>query len=377
MLNYEYPPLGGGASPITGALAQNLAAADHDVDVVTMEFRGLPAFEVHERLRIYRVPALRRSQVRAMTAEMLSYLPSALMQSLRLARRYHYDLVHAHFVIPTGIVAALLRHWCQLPSVITIHGSDVPGSNPDRFNRSHRLLAPVWRGLVRDADAIISPSAYLRDLLIASCKVPVELIPYGFTPPPPRDLPRRQRILVASRLFPRKGVQFLLDALDGLPLDGWEVVVAGDGPMLPELRAQAQRLALPVHFAGFVKGAALEELYATSAIFVFPSLRDNFPVVLLEAMSAGCAIVTSNTSGMPEVVGDAGLLVPPGDVAAIRAAVRRLMEDGELRTRLGGQARERIACFAWDGILARHLALYERITQRARLAVLQGRHASR
>ena len=377
MLNYEYPPLGGGASPITGALAQQLAAAGHDVDVVTMGFQGLPRFEAHGRLRVHRVPALRRSQVRAVTVEMLSYLPSALVRSLVLTRRQQYDLVHAHFVIPTSVVAALLGRLRGLPSVITVHGSDVPGYNPDRFNRGHRVLAPAWRGLVRCADAIISPSAYLRDLLTASCDVPVELIPYGFTPPPPRDLPRRKRILTASRLFPRKGVQFLLEALAGLPLDDWEVVVAGDGPMLPELQAQARRLGLGVQFPGFVKGAALEELYATSGIFVFPSLRDNFPVVLLEAMSAGCAVITSDVSGMPEVVGDTGLLTPPGDIPALRAALRRLMEDARLREELGARARARMDCFAWDTILARHLALYERVVRSGRPAVLRGQHANR
>jgi glycosyltransferase involved in cell wall biosynthesis len=376
MLNYEYPPLGGGASPITGALAEQLAVAGHDVDVVTMEFLGLPRFEEHGRLRVYRVAAVRRSQVRASTREMLSYLPSALKRSLTLTHERPYDLIHSHFVIPTSIVAALLRRVRGLPSVITIHGSDVPGYNPDRFKLGHQIMAPIWHGLVRVADAIISPSAYLRNLLIANCPVPVDVIPYGFTPPLWCDLPRRRRILFASRLFPRKGAQFLLDALAGLPLDGWDVVVAGDGPMLPKLQAQAAELGLSVSFPGFVKGAALEELYATSAIFVFPSLRDNFPVVLLEALSAGCAVITSDVSGMPEVVGDAGLLTPPGDVEALRAALGRLIADDALRADLSARARARMSCFTWDTILARHVALYERVVRRSKRSLLRGQHVN-
>ncbi len=377
MLNYEYPPLGGGASPITGALSERLAAAGHAVDVVTMEFQGLPRFEEHGLLRVYRVAAVRRSQVRASTREMLSYLPSALRQGLALTRERRYDLIHSHFVIPTSIVAALLRRARRLPSVITIHGSDVPGYNPDRFKLGHRIIAPVWRGLVRHADAIISPSTYLRDLLTSHSSVPVDVIPYGFTPPQMPDIPRRKRILFASRLFPRKGAQFLLDALADLPLDGWEIVIAGDGPMLPSLQAQAAQLGLPVSFVGFVKGVALEELYASSAIFVFPSLRDNFPVVLLEALSAGCAIITTDMSGMPEVVGDAGLLTPPGDVAALRAALRRLMDDAALRAELELRARARMHTFSWETILARHEALYERVVRRSKRTLLRGQHANR
>ncbi len=361
MLNYEYPPIGGGASPITRALAESLANDHHVVDVVTMGFPGVPGFEEHGRLSVHRVPAVRRSQFRAITVEMLSYVTAASIRSYVMTRRDQYDLIHAHFIIPTGLVASTVKALRGTPTIITIHGSDVPGYNPDRFQRGHRVLAPLWQLLVHHTDAIISPSSYLRDLLHQQAAVPIDVIPYGFTPPPFRERARKQRILAASRLFRRKGMQFLLDALADLPLDGWEVIIAGDGPMLPELQEQSRRLNLPVKFPGFVQHDDLQELYASSEIFVFPSLRDNFPVVLLEGMSAGCAVITSNVSGMPEVLGDAGLLVPPADAAAIREALVRLMADPQLRRNLGSQAQERISRFSWERILAEHLQLYQRV----------------
>ncbi|NTV63542.1 MAG: glycosyltransferase [Oscillochloris sp.] len=363
MLNYEYPPLGGGASPITGALAEQLALAGHTVDVVTMGYKGLPAREEHVagRLRVLRVPALRASPVRASTPEMASYLLSALPLTLKLIASQRYDLIHAHFLIPTGALAALLKRLTGLPLVVTIHGSDVPGYNPDRFTGGHRLFAPLWRQIVASADAIVSPSQHLAQLLQRSAPAPVTIIPYGFQPPVAQSAPRRQRILFASRLFPRKGAQHLLQALAGIDLRGWEVVIAGDGPLLAELQAQARQLGIDVQFPGFVKGQALLDLYASSAIFVFPSLHDNFPVVLLEALSAGCAVITNNVTGMPEVVGEAGVLVPPTDIAALRAAISSLMADEARRAELGALARERVAAFGWDGILAQHVALYARV----------------
>jgi glycosyltransferase involved in cell wall biosynthesis len=93
-------------------------------------------------------------------------------------------------------------------------------------------------------------------------------------------------------------------------------------------------------------------------------------VVLLEALSHGCAVITTGISGMPEVVGDAGLLVPPRDVPAIRAALRRLMEDDALRTTLSERAHAQVASLSWDTILARHLALYQRVVRAARPALL-------
>ncbi|NWF79153.1 MAG: glycosyltransferase family 4 protein [Chloroflexi bacterium] len=363
MLNYEYPPIGGGAAPVTRALAEQLARGGHAVDVVTMGYGRLPFREevCDGRLRVFRVPALRRSPVRAVTVEMASYLASALPWAGYLTTHQRYDLIHAHFLMPTGVLGAALKRLSGLPLVVTVHGSDVPGYNPDRFKRGHRLLFPAWKRLVRSADAIISPSAYLRDLLQRSLPAPVTVVPYGFSPAAPAGVARRRRILFASRLFPRKGAQFLLEALAGLELAEWEVVIAGDGPMLDPLKAQAQRLGLTVQFPGFVKGQALQELYASSAIFVFPSLHDNFPVVLLEALSHGCAVIANDCTGMPEVVGEAGLLVRPHDVDGLRAAIARLMADAALRDELGARARRRIAELSWARILDQHLELYGRV----------------
>ncbi|MFV9507780.1 MAG: glycosyltransferase family 4 protein [Oscillochloridaceae bacterium umkhey_bin13] len=363
MLNYEYPPLGGGAAPITQALAEQLAIAGQQVDVLTMGFRGLPAREVHYdgNLRIMRVPAVRRSMVRAETPEMASYLLAALPVVLALSRAFRYDLIHTHFLIPTGPLGVTLKAISGLPLVVTIHGSDVPGYNPDRFTQAHRLLQPVWRQIVHATDAIITPSAYLGHLLQRSVPTPFHVIPYGFSPPPPVTVTRRQRILFASRLFPRKGAHVLLEALAGLDVKDWEVVIAGDGPMLEPLQVQARQLGLPVVFPGFVRGQALHELYASSAIFVFPSLQDNFPVVLLEALSHGCAIITNNCTGMPEVIGPAGLLVPPTDVPALRDALTRLMHDAALRDELAQRGPQRITELRWERIIQAHLALYRQV----------------
>ncbi|NTW00076.1 MAG: glycosyltransferase family 4 protein [Oscillochloris sp.] len=363
MLNYEYPPIGGGASPITRALSEELARDGHAVDVVTMGYSKLPFREdlIDGRLRVFRVPALRASPVRAITVEMASYVLSAFPVALALAARHRYDLIHAHFLMPTGVLAAALKRLTGLPLVVTIHGSDVPGYNPDRFKRGHRVLAPLWRQVVQSSDAIISPSRYLCGLLQHVVDVPVDIIPHGFHLPAVGTVPRRKRILFASRLFPRKGAQHMLKALEGVDLGDWEVVIAGDGPMLGPLQEQARQLGINVQFPGFVTGQALQDLYASSEIFVFPSLHDNFPVVLLEALSAGCAVITNNVTGMPEVVGDAGVLVKPHDIAGLRAAIVDLMGDEARRRQLGDLSRRRVEGFAWSRILAEHLELYGRV----------------
>ncbi|NJN17836.1 MAG: glycosyltransferase family 4 protein [Oscillochloris sp.] len=368
MLNYEYPPIGGGAAPITRALCEHLAAAGHHVDVVTMGYRKLPFCEdfYDGRLRVFRVPALRRSPVRAVTIEMSSYLVTALFWALWLTFQRRYDLIHAHFLMPTGVLAAILKRLRGLPLIVTIHGSDVPGYNPDRFKRGHRVLAPAWRKIVRNVDRIISPSAYLAGLLQRAYPTPVEVVPNGYDAATMPEIPRRKQILFVSRLFPRKGAQHLIAALKGLDLQGWEVIIAGDGPILDELKQQAAALNIPIRFPGFVKGRELHELYAGSEIFVFPSLHDNFPTVLLEALAAGCAIITNNVTGMPEVVGEAGILVKPHDIDGLQAAIKRLMDDETLRLELRRRAVMQVQHFSWDIVLTYHLNLYNQVLSQAR-----------
>src|SRR5690606_17830487 len=135
---------------------------------------------------------------------------------------------------------------------------------------------------------------------------------------------KRNRILVVTRMFPRKGVQHFVEALAGLQHD-WEVVIAGDGPYLPQLKSQAKRMGLNVNFVGFVQGDTLAARRATSLIFVFPPLQENLPTVLLEAMEAGCAIITTRSDGCAEVTGDAGIAVSPERPYQIHSALVLLM----------------------------------------------------
>src|SRR5690606_28943927 len=182
------------------------------------------------------------------------------------------------------------------------------------------------------AAAITSPSRFLAGLIRQQCPdFPVDVIPNGFAPAP--DMPSRKRdlVLVVARLFPRKGVQHFLDAVQRLARHGdWEFVVAGDGPYLETLRNQARILGSPVRFIGFVSQEELRGYYQAARIFVFPSIRENFPMVLLEAMDAGCAVITTDAEGCAEVVGDAGVVVPAGNARAMAEELAVLIADEAL-----------------------------------------------
>jgi glycosyltransferase involved in cell wall biosynthesis len=352
-ISYEYPPIGGGGSVVAGELALELASMGHIIEVVTSRMHGLPTVEDSQGVRVHRVACWRRYRHYTTMAELFTTLLPTYRKAAALIRARRPDVLHAHFVFPSGLVAWLLARRFRLPYVLTAHGSDVPGYNPDRFQRSHVLLRPLWRRIVRGAAVVVAPSCYLANLIRAHIGIDVRVIPNGHHTLADPGKTRRRRVLAVARLFPRKGVQHLIEAVHDLDSD-WEFVVAGDGPYRPQLEALAAKGRPQFRFVGFVDRETLRDLYEQARILVFPSVRENCPMVLLEAMDAGCAVITSDAEGCAEVIADAGIVVPAGDPGAIRHALEDLMADEARAETLGRCAHERAQLFRWSRIAARY-----------------------
>lgn len=171
-------------------------------------------------------------------------------------------------------------------------------------------------------------------------------------------------LLCAARLAPYKGIDVLLMAFARLLGEGTpaRLVLAGRDQTRGALAAFAGRLGLAdsVTFTGQLRPAALARRLSAAEAFVLPSRRENLPIALLDAMAAGKAVVATRTGGIPELVrhGVDGLLVPPGDAAALAGALRRVLTDAALRRRLGAAARRRATRFTWDAAAAAYEPLY-------------------
>ena len=367
VLCHELPPVGGGAATVSAALAEEYAAAGCGVTVATMAWDGLPRAEVTAGgVEVVRLACGRRRREAASLPEAVRWAGRALAWAGRRHRHAPFDVVHAHFVMPAGLAAALLgaRRRPRLPFVLTAHGSDVPGYDPSRFPRVHRLVAPAWRRVCAAAASLVSPSRSLRRLLAAAgVRRPTLVIPNPVDADRFVPLPKEARILLAGRLVERKGFDVLLEALRGVELPGWVVDVVGDGPQRDRLERLAAEVPVPVRFHGWVgqDDPRLPELFGRAGLFVFPTRWENLPIAPLEAMAAGCAVVASDVEGVVEAVGDAGRLVPVGDRAALAAAVRGLAADEAARRELGRRARRRVESrFARPAVAARYLGELER-----------------
>jgi glycosyltransferase involved in cell wall biosynthesis len=158
-----------------------------------------------------------------------------------------------------------------------------------------------------------------------------------------------------------KGIGVLLDAIASE--SSWTVQIVGDGPLAGVLRARAGALGDQVSFVGFVSGEQLEELYQTFDVVIVPSLStpgwtEQFCRVAVEAMASGVPVIASDCGALPEVVGDAGILVPPGDPAALRRALNVLASDPDRRIELGCRGRARSKRYAWSAIAKEQLDFY-------------------
>jgi glycosyltransferase involved in cell wall biosynthesis len=314
------------------------------VELVTMRYGELPRLEVIGGVTVRRVPCVRFRVSVCSPPELLSYVLGAWPVVQRLVHESRPDIVHSHFILPDSVLAFAL----------------------------HAILAPAWKRVVRKASAIISPSQSLANLIRAQHYAgPLDIIPNGHHAEASSTTRHRPgNLLVVSRLFERKGVQYLLQALEDCarPIN---LHIVGDGPYVAALKQAARRLRTRavVHFHGWLdnKSGKFRELFETSSIFALPSEAENFPISLLEAMAAGLAIITTSGTGCEEVVGPAALLVPPRDPARIRAAIEQLSADPASCHELGQTAHTRVhGIFSWRAIAEQHLETYERALHAAR-----------
>jgi glycosyltransferase involved in cell wall biosynthesis len=197
------------------------------------------------------------------------------------------------------------------------------------------------------------------------------------TPPTAADITRvRERfqltspfVLYAGNIKPHKNVDRLIEAyalLRKRGIVGVKLLIIGDEiSKYPQMRRLVHRFQLHQHvrFLGFVPDATLAALYRLASVFVFPSLYEGFGLPPLEAMSAGAPVVTSNVSSLPEVVGDAALLIDPTSADAIAVAMARVLGEPGLRSELVRRGHERVKAFSWERSVARIREIYAEVAR--------------
>jgi len=360
MLNYEYPPFGGGAASATCYMARDLVRCGWEVVVLTAGAPGAPAVERSHGVEVHRVASWRRGPHEVGLVGAASYVFFTWFRLRRLLKEREFDLAHFYFALPTGLLSFCWRARTNRPYIVSLRGSDVPNYDGGSFvlRAFHRLLLGTNRRILRGARSVVANSRALRALALESfpdqC---IEVITNGVCPS--AFFPLQQRAapvetvsaICVARLIKRKGLEDALHALVLAKNPGLRLHLVGLGPQQRAMCEMAKRLGVTDRVVfrghllrGHLQGSELACAYREADIFLLPSVSESFSMALLEGMASGLPVIATNVGGTPELIahGENGLLVPHNDPKSLAAALDELAASPELRARLGRNNRRKI-----------------------------------
>lgn len=376
-LNYEYPPLGGGAANATKFLLAEYAKRENiEVDLITSAVG-----EHYERERegdnvvVHRVPIGKRADTlhHQSQKDLIKYSFVGYEKADELMALEHYDVIHAFFGVPCGVMAYFLSKKYEVPYLVSLRGSDVPGYS-DRFSFLYIFLTPLIRFVWKKAARVVANSQGLKELAHQTeSKQAIPVIENGvdtllFHP----DASKRDRSHItltagATRLTERKGHRFVIEAMGKLrerfPELRFEVM--GEGSAEEKLKAQAAELGISdqVRFLGRIPAAETHQYYERADIFVLPSANEGMSNALLEALASGLPAIVTDTGGSRELVDEGinGLYIEPGDAQSIADALEKLVSNEGLRHRMGATSRAKAEAKNWSSVAEKYLEMYKEV----------------
>lgn len=310
ILNYEHPPIGGGGGRLAAKVGAGLVARGHQVRVLTAGMPHLLRESVEQRMEICRLRAFRKREDTCSVPEMALWVAAAIPAAITEVHRWKPDVIHAHFAVPTGAVAWVTSQVTGIPYVLTAHLGDVPGGVPEQtgglFRWIQPLTVPIWKG----AGAATAVSSFVSGLAEKAYGITPQVILNGIELPVPPTLQTHEtpRLLMVGRMSVQKNPLLTVQALGLLKDLSWHCTMIGDGPLLSEVKTESARLGIAerIDFKGWASSEEVSMAMAQSDILLIPSLSEGLPMVAVESLTHGLAIVGSRIGGLADVACDSG-----------------------------------------------------------------------
>lgn len=373
--NYEFPPLGGGAGNASFYMLKEYAKMSGvEVDFVTASFdEQLHLEKLGENISIHRLPIGKNEENIHFQSkqELLRYAWQSYKYSRRLAKEKKYDLSHSFFTVPCGFVSFLLKFEFGIPYVVSLRGSDVPGYS-ERFGFLYKFITPIIKFIWKRACFVIANSDGLRQLALQSSpEKEIGVIYNGidieeFFPDHLKPDPNHFNIICVSRVTPRKGIRFLVQAFKILEAryDHIRMIIAGDGNEKKSLEQLVRGLGLEdkVVFLGVVPHEKLIDYYQKSNVFVLPSLNEGMSNTMLEALACGLPMVATDTGGTKELITNRknGLIVEMQNPDDLAEKIEQIVLDRQLEKSMGIESRILAEQLSWGKVAGQYVDIYEK-----------------
>jgi phosphatidylinositol alpha 1,6-mannosyltransferase len=375
----QYPPMVGGVPTVTHGLAVDFANRGHQVWVVAPSYGTRDVRRLEHKVRIYRFSSFEWPAYEGLRIPFLPFMPVR-----NLIKKSDPDIIHIHSPVVLGNIAQILAGGLRKPVIATNHYLPI--------NMSRTLVADPLLGkhvsnmtysylvhFCNRCEYVTAPTITALNLLYQhGLHAPARAISNGidlkkFTPGPPDPLIRRRfnlpedrpLVLHVNRLSEEKRIDVLLDAVPKMKSNA-HIALVSTGPAEAELRAQVERLKIGnrVTFLGFVRDAELLILRRSSDVFAIPSEADLQSLATMEAMACGLPVVAANAYALPELVhhNENGFLFMPGNSEEMARDLDILLNDADLRARMGAESLEIIAKHDRLQVLDQWEELYRRLS---------------
>lgn len=368
---YEFPPVGGGGGQAAKDICLGLAKRGHEVRVITSHLKGLPKHEVIGGVDVIRVSSGRRKAFQANLMDMSGFVLAGIWTGLQIIKEWQPDIIHVHFAVPSGPATWILHKLTRTPYVLTAHLGDVPGGVPEKTRKWFRLVYPFTPSIWKSAAQVVAVSEFTRSLARQHYPVDIQVIPNGVDlaklDPGEITVGQPPRIIFAGRFMAQKNPVGLVNILAKQTDNSWLCTMLGDGPLRQDVMRVIREHNLEERFTlpGWVSTDEVIKWFAQSDILFMPSLSEGLPVVGVQALAMGLAIVASRIGGFTDIVnpGHNGCLVDPHDMQGFGNALQSLLSDQDLIKNQRIASREHARLFDINRVIHDYEALFSIVIQ--------------
>jgi glycosyltransferase involved in cell wall biosynthesis len=383
VINYEYPPIGGGGGVLCKDISEGIAAKGHRITVVTSHYGSLQKNETLHGVNIFRVPVLmRKKQTVASMTSMISFVPMCIWKVKELMKCNTYDLINTQFAIPSGPAGQYVSRRYNVPNVLTILGGDI--IDPSKFLSPHNtfLLNQTVRKMLFGADRVVAESTDIKRNAqkYYGFDRQVDIVPLGIYPNvhPARSrqalgLPTDKFIFVTiGRLVKRKNLEDLLhifkDVQKTLPSI---LLVIGDGPEKDNIENLAKQLGInnEVRLLGRVSDEEKFQYLAVSDVYLSTAIHEGFGIVFLEAMECGLPVLSYDRGGQTDFLreGRTGHLIELGNRGNFLLKLMELLNSNPLRMEIGAHNKNYVKEFYIEHAAERYISIFNEVASSHRI----------